>query len=879
MDTVPGLFGKNNGGDNSLADISLGMHIAGDGTTRPVYFLLRSLIAAAAVFGSVFCFITACAGSSAYQFSPVKSALAAAVGWAYFSISFALCERRPVLSRYLSCGGIIALMIFGLIRLGRISAGVMNAANLFMASLFSKYAAAPVFTIAAVNARDGSVVSIESCTDEAMIFFILLICAVVCFGTVKRPNILPVFGATFPLPELCLYFGLVPNYAAFALLIASWCGALAAEITEFGAFADKSSRSIFSKTSAQSASAAAAIMLLSFAGASLYAADFVRPESADSFRTGFTRYMETFSWQKFTEDVKDAFLPADNKNITHDGKLGNVESVEFTGHNMLEVTLPEDSGTMYLKGFTGTDYTGSRWNEGPALPPLDTKITSPEFFSGRTLKYIPEYRGLRSKDVIVRSTGISSSVKYYPVNAAGLLETDGRRRKYGVYFPPDDWRSVVIESADNIKLPSEMAGDEEKLRAYAERYCLDVPDTFTAAADFFADYDGNSLYDELKYIRKTLADKCEYSLDAGKKPFGSDFVQWFLTDNKKGSCTHFASAAVLLCRSRGIPARYCEGFIIKSEDIADFAAVDGYVTVSVPDSRAHAWAEVYIDGYGWLSFEATPGYGNISAVPDDALSGEVTSEITSVSTEPPVYSESVPNVSSTVTAAGTDISGESTIISTQVSAEEGTGEISLTVTSDVPHENGNAAAGAQSSDSDISESSASQTSVPEEFDTDSSGSSSVSEYFSEPDRSDSKAAKTIASAAVVFGIIAAAAALLYLRRRIIFALRRRQTERYPERAAADIYRMLISLAEREDIAVAAAADNIAAQLAETGRFDEPDCDNIVKTALKARFGGGISSEEALSSADSYRKLAEALNGESAFDKIVSTVIYCSDKYI
>ncbi|MFQ8759732.1 MAG: hypothetical protein ACLSAF_10150 [Intestinimonas sp.] len=31
--------------------------------------------------------------------------------------------------------------------------------------------------------------------------------------------------------------------------------------------------------------------------------------------------------------------------------------------------------------------------------------------------------------------------------------------------------------------------------------------------------------------------------------------------------------------------------------------------MDVPDSSAHAWAEIYLDGYGWYPVEVTPGYG------------------------------------------------------------------------------------------------------------------------------------------------------------------------------------------------------------------------------------------------------------------------------
>ena len=74
-------------------------------------------------------------------------------------------------------------------------------------------------------------------------------------------------------------------------------------------------------------------------------------------------------------------------------------------------------------------------------------------------------------------------------------------------------------------------------------------------------------------------------------------MAWFLTESHRGYCMHFASAAVLLLRSMGVPARYVSGFV---------ADVPASGRVNVPDSAAHAWVEVYIDGYGWEPVEVTP---------------------------------------------------------------------------------------------------------------------------------------------------------------------------------------------------------------------------------------------------------------------------------
>ncbi|MCL2333064.1 MAG: transglutaminase-like domain-containing protein [Actinomycetia bacterium] len=96
-----------------------------------------------------------------------------------------------------------------------------------------------------------------------------------------------------------------------------------------------------------------------------------------------------------------------------------------------------------------------------------------------------------------------------------------------------------------------------------------------------------------------------YTLSPGTTPQGQDFVEYFLLKNHKGYCVHFASALTALLRSADIPARYAEGFLVSPYDKKNS---DGWIVV--PDSRSHAWAEVYEDGYGWRPVEATPAGAN-----------------------------------------------------------------------------------------------------------------------------------------------------------------------------------------------------------------------------------------------------------------------------
>ena len=74
-------------------------------------------------------------------------------------------------------------------------------------------------------------------------------------------------------------------------------------------------------------------------------------------------------------------------------------------------------------------------------------------------------------------------------------------------------------------------------------------------------------------------------------------MEYFLKTGKTGICSDFATAMTVLARVIGIPARYAEGIHLHDAD------ENGIVTVR--DSDLHAFPELYIAGYGWMSFEPT----------------------------------------------------------------------------------------------------------------------------------------------------------------------------------------------------------------------------------------------------------------------------------
>ncbi|WP_233447022.1 transglutaminase-like domain-containing protein, partial [Ideonella azotifigens] len=97
----------------------------------------------------------------------------------------------------------------------------------------------------------------------------------------------------------------------------------------------------------------------------------------------------------------------------------------------------------------------------------------------------------------------------------------------------------------------------------------------------------------LRHIRSS---QYTYTLEPGT--YDKDPVDEFWLDRKLGFCEHYASAFTVIMRAMGIPARIVTGY-----QGTDETEADGYWIVR--QSHAHAWAEYWQQGRGWLRADPT----------------------------------------------------------------------------------------------------------------------------------------------------------------------------------------------------------------------------------------------------------------------------------
>ena len=99
-----------------------------------------------------------------------------------------------------------------------------------------------------------------------------------------------------------------------------------------------------------------------------------------------------------------------------------------------------------------------------------------------------------------------------------------------------------------------------------------------------------------RVLREIRSGGFSYTLTPGE--YGPDAIDEFWLDRRAGFCEHFASAFVVVMRALDVPARVVTGF-----QGTDATPVDGYYIVR--QSAAHAWAEYWQEGVGWIRADPT----------------------------------------------------------------------------------------------------------------------------------------------------------------------------------------------------------------------------------------------------------------------------------
>ncbi len=331
----------------------------------------------------------------------------------------------------------------------------------------------------------------------------------------------------------------------------------------------------------------------------------------------------------------------------------NNRTPKYREQEALRVILAEKpERTLYFRGFYGGKYAGGGWNSNRSI--LRESLAGQEWTEEDVARWLcrragavgesaREWEGF-SEDCTLhfgrRGGTVYAPCFLIPEDPDGSLQYGGEyqiKKKKSVdtvHFgrgteEQTEWEDEMAEwyagyvrenyCSGSEAVPSAGRIAEELLAAYVGSYST-VLGEWPSYLDG-SDFPGSVLTESLASTDAGTANQARlhfahavsaylssglYSQELDQVPDGTDVVEYFLSGSQKGYCVHYASAGVLILQAMGIPARYASGYVASASAFENEA---GQYALSLKDSAAHAWVEIYLEDMGWVPVEMTPGYG------------------------------------------------------------------------------------------------------------------------------------------------------------------------------------------------------------------------------------------------------------------------------
>jgi transglutaminase-like putative cysteine protease len=174
--------------------------------------------------------------------------------------------------------------------------------------------------------------------------------------------------------------------------------------------------------------------------------------------------------------------------------------------------------------------------------------------------------------------------------------------------PTSDGMTYDVTSAIPRWTADELRSVTDELPEDIANQYLDLPATLAPEIPELARLviegaDATTPYDRAMALQSFFR-SAEFTYDDTVGPgHSADALAAFLLETRRGYCEQFAGSFAAMARAVDLPARVAIGFTWGAQDPEE------PTLYRVRGIHAHAWPEVYFDGYGWVPFEPTPGRG------------------------------------------------------------------------------------------------------------------------------------------------------------------------------------------------------------------------------------------------------------------------------
>ena len=358
------------------------------------------------------------------------------------------------------------------------------------------------------------------------------------------------------------------------------------------------------------------------------AKDFV--ESVESIRDVLNELLSVF--RADTSDDSDT----QGGGLTHE--LNN-DSPYYRDRTRIQLWMSEaPQGPLYLKGYSADDYEDGVWNttarefknacaeasydslhvgsgvvnlgvtklaQNYGVSSLSQGMFGKEFriffyFDSGEEIYLPYFAEIESEQL-----GMVADSHYYKKESF-------RNLSMTIWYYENQYRSRLDHFTSNRTEEWELWYE-----SYIEQNYLDVPEELSSVKEIADQLGGGVIIGSFtendlrlakaQMVANWMEKNTEYSLELPELPAGADPIEYFLGISRTGYCMHYASAAVMILRELGVPARFATGYVASEASFEPSG--DGFQALVI-DRQSHAWAEIYLSGIGWVPFEVTKGYQN-----------------------------------------------------------------------------------------------------------------------------------------------------------------------------------------------------------------------------------------------------------------------------
>jgi len=227
-------------------------------------------------------------------------------------------------------------------------------------------------------------------------------------------------------------------------------------------------------------------------------------------------------------------------------------------------------------------------------------------FNGRTWTQNDPFEGPRAyEEVEVRGEPISYEITLEPTRQVWVFALDmphswelertfmGPQHQLARAMPVDQRVAYKAVSYTDFTMNVELS-------QYARSWYLRLPDASNPRTASLARDMREASGSDVDFIEAVLRkfNEEEYFYTLQPPALGSNSADEFLFETRQGFCEHYASVFAIMMRAAGIPSRVVLGY-----HGGEINPISGHMTVR--QSNAHAWNEVWIDGFGWYRVDPT----------------------------------------------------------------------------------------------------------------------------------------------------------------------------------------------------------------------------------------------------------------------------------